>query len=191
MIRQLTIDDLSAASEMVGLKPRASGTAPITKVEFIENFKHYFLGEGSAHAFGYFENDELITFLCMGFFESKMRGKFWVIPALYTKRFTNVFNFKDSDMAYLMKAVFEFAESKGYYEFYYSVSERIMNAYERQWQRNSVMEIGRYDLILLDTVPAHTKPDFELHWRLMGEALKPDTIVIKKRILKPEFRKSS
>lgn len=188
MIRQLTIHDLDVASDMVEIKPRTSGTAPINKIEFIDNFKNYFLGEWPTYAFGYFENDELISFVCMGFFESKLRGKFWVIPALYTKRFTKVFNFKESDMAYLMKAVFEFAESKGYYEFYYSVAERIMNAYERQWQRNSVMETGRYDLILLDTVPAGTKPEFELHWRLMGESLKPDTIIIKKRVLKPEFR---
>ena len=57
MIRQLTIDDLPAASDMVELKPRTSGTAPIKKSEFVNNFKNYFLGEWPTHAFGYFEND--------------------------------------------------------------------------------------------------------------------------------------
>lgn len=187
MIRLLNKSDLPAALEMIELKSRTSGTVPVTKDEFIENFTHYFLG-GESYALGYFEEDELVTFLCIGFFESKKRGKFWVIPALYTKKFKQVFNFKDSDTAHLLKEAFKFAEDRGYYEFYYSVSERIMNAYERQWQRNSVMETGRYDLILLDTVQPNTKPETELYWRLMGKTTKPDPIVIKKRVLKDQYR---
>jgi len=188
MIRLLTEADLPAASEMIGLKSRTSGTVPVTKDEFVDNFTHYFTGNETSAALGYFENDELICFVCLGFFESKMRGKFWVIPGLYTKKFKQVFSFKNNDMAELFKAAFEFAESKGYYEFYYTVAERVMNAYERQWQRNSVMETGRYELILLDTIPPNTQPEQELHWRLMGKAVKPDTIVVKKRVLKEEFR---
>jgi hypothetical protein len=189
MIRELIIQDLPTAIDMVGLKPRTSGTVPISQDAFIENFNVYFSGSEKTKAFGYFDNDQLVCFVCVGFFESKMRGKFWVIPALYTKNFKQVFNFKDPDMASLLKFAFEYAESNYYYEFYYSVAERIMNAYERQWQRNSVMPIGRYDLITLDQVPAFTKPEFELYWRLMGEEIKPDTIVIKKRVLKEQYRK--
>lgn len=190
MIRELTMTDLPAASSMVGVKPRTSGTVPISKNDFLEGFSMYFAGSDTMKSFGYFENDELICFVCVGFFESNMRGKFWVIPALYTKNFKQVFNFKDPDMASLLKYVFEFAENNYYYEFYYSVAERIVNAYERQWQRNSVMPVGRYDLITLDKVPAFTKPEFELYWRLMGEEEKPDTIVIKKRVLKEQYRKT-
>lgn len=189
MIRELTSDDLSVASSMVGLKPRTSGTSPITQQHFVESFGQYFLGNDNTKAFGYFQDGELICFLCVGFFESKMRGKFWVIPALYTKNFKPIFNFKDPDMALLLKYAFEYAESKNYYEFYYSVSARIVNAYERQWQRNSVMPTGRYDLITLETVPPNTKPEFELYWRLMGEEEKPDPIIIKKRVLKESYRK--
>jgi hypothetical protein len=190
MIRELTIHDLDEASKMVGLKPRTSGTSPVSKGDFLEGFSMYFAENDTMKAFGYFENNELICFVCVGFFESKMRGKFWVIPALYTKNFKQVFNFKDPDMALLLKFVFEYAENNYYYEFYYTVAERIVNAYERQWQRNSVMPVGRYDLITLDKVPANTKPEFELYWRLMGEEEKPDAIVIKKRVLKEQYRKS-
>lgn len=190
MIRELTLSDLDEASKMVGLKPRTSGTSPVSKGDFLEGFTMYFAGNDTMKAFGYYENNELICFVCVGFFESKMRGKFWVIPALYTKNFKQVFNFKDPDMASLLKFVFEYAENNYYYEFYYTVAERIVNAYERQWQRNSVMPVGRYDLITLDKVPANTKPEFELYWRLMGEEEKPDTIVIKKRVLKEQYRKS-
>lgn len=189
MIRELTLDDLTEASKMVGLKPRTSGTTPISQEQFVEGFGQYFLGEEKNKAFGYFQDNELICFLCVGFFESKMRGRFWVIPALYTKNFKPVFNFKDPDMALLLKYAFEYSEDKDYYEFYYSVSARIVNAYERQWQRNSVMPIGRYELLTIDTVPPNTKPEFELYWRLMGECEKPDPIIIKKRVLKEQYRK--
>jgi hypothetical protein len=37
MIRLLTIEDFPAALEMIELKPRTSGTVPVTKDEFIEN----------------------------------------------------------------------------------------------------------------------------------------------------------
>ena len=91
----------------------------------------------------------------------------------------------------MLKAAFEFAESKEYYEFYYSISERVMNVYERQWQRNSFMPVGRYDLTTLDTVSANTRPDHDLYWKLMGNQLKPDNIVIKKRVLKEQFRNTA
>jgi hypothetical protein len=39
-------------------------------------------------------------------------------------------------------------------------------------------------LTTLAVVPANTKPEFELYWRLMGQELKPDNIVIKSRKLK-------
>jgi hypothetical protein len=47
---------------------------------------------------------------------------------------------------------------------------------------------GKYELTTLDVVPANTKPEFELYWRLMGQELKPDNIIIKKRVLRQEFR---
>ena len=56
--------------------------------------------------------------------------------------------------------------------------------YERQWKKNSYAIQGKYDLTTLAVVPANTKPEFELYWRLMGQELKPDAIAIKARKLK-------
>ena len=76
------------------------------------------------------------------------------------------------------------AEEKGYFQYFYSIAERLERVYERQWKKNPWGFNGRYDLVTLDVVPANTKPEFELYWRLMGQELKPDNIVIKARKLK-------
>jgi hypothetical protein len=60
--------------------------------------------------------------------------------------------------------------------------------YERQIQKTQYIPIGRYEYIELATIPANTKPEKILYWKLMGEQMKPDTIIIKKRVLKPQYR---
>jgi hypothetical protein len=136
--------------------------------------------------YGYFENNKLISFVCIRMFENTMRGKFWVIPGLYTRDFKNYFNFKNSKIGELINYAFNYTESMGWYEYYYCTAERVMNVYERQWKRSHSY---RYEHILLDVVPPNTKPFYELHWRLMGQEVKPVPTVVKKRVLKQEFRK--
>lgn len=186
MIKFLTQDDLPACIEMAALKNRTAGTVPLTSEGFISAYEKYFHDSKDYRAIGYFENDILISFICLSMFENKMRGKFWVIPALYTKNFKSYFTFTDSGIGELIKKAFEYAESHEHYEYYYCTAERVMNVYERQWKR---INSPRYEHILLDIVPPNTKPHFELYWRLMGNEVKPDPIVFKKRVLKPEFRK--
>ena len=115
-----------------------------------------------------------------------MRGKFWVIPGLYTKEFNNYFTFNNAEIRDLFNAAFNYTESMGWYEYYYCTAERVMNVYERQWKKS---QSHRYEHILLEVVPPNTKPFYELYWRLMGQEVKPDPMVFKKRVLKPEFRK--
>jgi len=79
---------------------------------------------------------------------------------------------------------FDIAEGRGYYQYFYSIAERLERVYERQWKKNSYAIQGKYDLTTLAVVPANTKPEFELYWRLMGQELKPDNISIKARKLK-------
>jgi hypothetical protein len=133
---------------------------------------------------GYFEDDELISWITIGFYESKMRGKFWVISNFFSSVYTSYFNFNRPEFGMLFKAAFEVAEGRGYYQYFYSIAERLERVYERQWKKNSYAIQGKYDLTTLAVVPANTKPEFELYWRLMGQELKPDNIVIKARKLK-------
>jgi len=133
---------------------------------------------------GYFENDKLISWVSIGFYESKMRGKFWTITELFTTVFKERFSFSRPEFGLLFKQAFEMAEEKGYFQYFYSIAERLERVYERQWKKNPWGFNGRYDLITLDVVPANTKPEYELYWGLMGKELKPDNIVIKSRRLK-------
>jgi len=188
MIKLLTLEYLPDCMEIAALKNRTGGTVPLTLQGFIDAFEKYFLDDKFYRAVGYFEDDTLVSFLCISMFENNMRGKFWVISGLYTRNFKNYFNFKNAGIGDLINYAFSYTESMGWYEYYYCTSERVMNVYERQWKRSNS---HRYEHILLDVVPPNTKPYYELYWRLIGQEVKPDPMVFKKRVLKPEFRKIS
>ena len=182
----MTPENLLDCMEIASLKNRTGGTVPLTAGGFITAFEKYFQNDEYFIAIGYFENNVLISFLCISMFENNMRGKFWVIPCLYTRDFKSYFTFKGSGIGELIKFAFEYTEKRGWYEYYYCTAERVMNVYERQWKKS---QSNRYDHILLDVVPANTKPFHELYWRLMGQEVKPDPMIFKKRVLKHEFRK--
>ena len=168
--------------QIVFSRKRISGTTPISPE------RYQTLQEESKSKddviIGYFEDDELISWITIGFYESKMRGKFWVISNFFSSVYTSYFNFNRPEFGMLFKAAFEVAEGRGYYQYFYSIAKRLERVYERQWKKNSYAVQGKYDLTTLAVVPANTKPEFELYWRLMGQELKPDNIVIKSRKLK-------
>jgi hypothetical protein len=186
MIRFLTMDDLPDCMKIAPLKNRTGGTVPLTLEGFLGAFEKYFQDDEFCRVIGYFENNELVSFVCIRMFETTMRGKFWVISGLYTKNFKSYFSFNHSGIGELIKFAFDYAESRGWYEYYYCTAERVINVYERQWKRS---HSHRYEHILLDVVPPNTKPFYELHWRLMGQEVKPVPMIVKKRALKQEFRK--
>ena len=161
---------------------KISGTTPLSPERYHD------IREGAksndAVTIGYFEDDELISWITIGFYESKMRGKFWVISSFFSSVYTSYFNFNRPEFGMLFKAAFDIAEGRGYYQYFYSIAERLERVYERQWKKNSYAIQGKYDLTTLAVVPANTKPEFELYWRLMGQELKPDNIAIKARKLK-------
>jgi hypothetical protein len=175
--------------EIFKIRPRVGGTVPISNETFIDTYTKYFENNDHSCAFGCFENDELISWIAIGFGDTKHTGRFWVISSLYTTRFTTYFSFNNEEIGLLIKTAFEFAESKKYYEYYYTVSSRISKVYETQIRKNKFIPIGRYDFIELDEIPANTKPSTELYWKLMGQETKPDPTIVKKRVLLPEFRK--
>jgi hypothetical protein len=185
MIKFLTLSDLPACTEISALKSRTAGTVPLTMGGFIDAYEKYFNNDEHYRAIGYFKNDTLVSFLFISLFENNMRGKFWVIPGLYTKEFNNYFTFNRAEIRELFTAAFNYTESMGWYEYYYCTAERVMNVYERQWKKS---QSHRYEHILLDVVPPNTKPFYELYWRLMGQQVKPAPMVFKKRVLKHEFR---
>jgi hypothetical protein len=168
--------------QIVFSRKRISGTTPISPERY-QDIQEAAKSNDSV-IIGYFEDDKLISWVTIGFYESKMRGKFWVISNFFSSVYTSYFNFNRPEFGMLFKAAFEVAEGRGYYQYFYSIAERLERVYERQWKKNSYAIQGKYELTTLAVVPANTKPEFELYWRLMGQELKPDNIVIKSRKLK-------
>ena len=168
--------------QIVLSRKKIGGTTPISPERY--NLLKKETQNNDCAIIGYFEDDKLISWLTIGFYESKMRGKFWVISNFFSSVYTSYFNFNRPEFGMLFKEAFEVAEGRGYYQYFYSIAERLERVYERQWKKNSYAIQGKYELTTLAVVPANTKPEFELYWRLMGQELKPDNIVIKSRKLK-------
>ena len=74
MIKILTTHDFQSCVDMVGVKPRTSGTTPVNKEDFVDTHYQYFDNLENRYALGYFEENTLICFLCLGFFENNSRG---------------------------------------------------------------------------------------------------------------------
>jgi hypothetical protein len=190
IVKRLLGDEyFSKCLEISKIRPRVGGTVPISEETFKEVYTKYFEDNENTYVFGCFNDDELISWIAIGFAETPLTGKFWVISTIYTTRFTQYFSFNNEEIGLLIKTAFEFAESKNYYEYYYTVSSRISNVYEKQIQKNKFIPIGRYEYRKLKTVPPNTRPESELIWRMMGQETKPDATIVKKRVLRPEFRK--
>jgi hypothetical protein len=163
-------------------RKKIGGTAPVSPEQY--DILTDQAQSNNTITIGYFEDDKLISWINIGFHESKMRGKFWVISNFFSSVYTSYFTFDKPEFGMLFKKAFDIAESKGYNQYFYSIAERLERVYERQWRKNSYAIQGKYELTTLAVVPANTKPEFELYWRLMGQELKPDNIVIKSRKLK-------
>lgn len=174
--------------EIAKLRPRVGGTKPIPEESLVELYTKYFTENDNYHAFGCIEDGKIVSWIGIVLMENKARGRFWVITALYTTLFRDYFSFNHEEIGLLIKEAFNLAETKKYYEYYYFVSERIATVYESQYRKNKYVQTGRYDLVELDRVPANTQPAVDLYWKLMGQETKPDTIIVKKRVLRDMFR---
>lgn len=188
MIKQLSLFDFDRALEIARLKPKTGGTKPISDEQFEELHKKYFIGSGVHFALGYFEDNQLISWVAFGLHENTSRGKFWYISFLYTSKFHNQFSFNNPEIGLLIKSAFSVAEDLGYYTYFYTIAKKFETVYDRQWSKNKFVQTGRYDLEIIGEIPANTEPTIDLYWRLLGSETRPDTMVIKKRILRPEHR---
>lgn len=180
MIIHLNYKHYDQCMKMLDLKNKIAGTTPSLNIESQkEKLKKFFDSDNQYCSFGIIENGEVTSWMTIFFEENKTRGKFWGISTFFTNKFSNYFTFKFNGP--LLRTVIDFAESKEYWQFYYSLSERINNAYSLQWSKSNLERRSNYTLKDLAIIPAFTKPESELYWRLMGEEIKPDNIIIKYR----------
>ncbi len=190
MIKILTKEHFQDCLRIKQLRPKIGGATALSDEAFAEGYEKFFKQEADKIAIGYFEGEELISWMTIGLYESSYRGKFWVVPCFFSKNQQTYFSFNSTDLKALFSEAFRIAEEKKYYTYYYAISEKISRVYDKQWQKNSFLPTGRYILTTLDVVPPMTQPDQSLYWKLMGEELQADATVIKQRVLKQEFRSS-
>jgi hypothetical protein len=124
----------------------------------------------------------------LAFLENKSRGRFWVMPGIYTSRTYNLFSFNKPEIGSLIKLAFETAESNEYYEYYYSIAKQVSEVYEKQINKTTYIPLNRYERIDLALVPANTIPTVDLYYKLLGAQTRSHDMMIKKRVLKEEFR---
>jgi len=184
----LTEEYLEQCIDIAKAKAKISGI----RTEFTQKTQEFITGcltpNDKSCSIGYIEDGALHSWISLGFAEGPKDGKVWAITALYTRDIGNYFSFNNLKIGLLTKKAFEIAEGNKYYTYYYSISNRLERVYETQWKKNKLGFHGRYDMSLVAVIPPNTKPESEIYWRLMGQELRPESIAIKCRVLKPEFR---
>lgn len=184
MIKILEYSDKEYCLSIVKAQVKISGTKPIDSSLQESNFEKFFTDDRYVNI-GYYENNELNSFLTIGFYQTIKYGNFWIIINVVNINKGNYFSFKRPEFSELFSTAFKLAESKGYYQYYYSVSKKISKIYEKQWGKyNPLNYHGVYELKDIAVVPANTIPNDELYWGLLGYETKPHDMYIKARIKK-------
>lgn len=185
-IKRLLNDSLfDQAMTIISKKNKIAGTRPNNIDNLKEFYQKYFKKNNNYITFGYFNKNKLISFIMLAFVENK----FWIIPGIYSNLQRNIFSFNNEEIGLLIKHSFEYAENKGYYEYYYSIAKHLSNVYENQINKSKFIPLYRYDRITLSVIEKNTIPESNLYYKLLGEEKKPHDMIIKKRSLKLEFRK--
>jgi hypothetical protein len=189
-VKILTDQDYRDALKIASLKSNTTGRSAVSLETLNNKLSRYFIkeNEDDCLAIGCFDRDELISWIAIIFVENKSKGRYWAITSLYTTKFTNFFSFNNPEIGLLIKHSFEIAESRKYYQYYYSIAEKVAKVYETQIQKTTYIPIGRYDYLEVERIPPNTQPESPLYWLLIGGTLKPDTMIIKKRVLREKYR---
>jgi hypothetical protein len=185
MIKHLTKDDIPYCLSVISAEHKISGTTPLDSNRQI-NYLDYCIDNPTKYSvLGYFENDQLISWINIGFYEGPTYGKFWVLLNLFSTKKRGYFSFKNAEISELIATAFNVAESKGVYRYFYCVSEKISKVYEAQWaKKNPLNYHGVYELEDIAVIPANTIPDSKMFWKIMGEQMRPHAMYIKSRIRK-------
>ena len=180
-IEKLSVKHFLDCADMVVDKTKIAGTNPPNVSVLFKGLEKYFLSDINYHVFGFFDNTKLESFITISLQETIARGKFWLITNFYSSNTSNFFTFDKKHFGDLVRVVIDFAENLGYNKFYYCISEKIDKVYEKQWAKNTRSRNYNYNLETVAVIPPNTIPDDKVYWKLMGEDLKKDTMIIKYR----------
>ena len=185
MIKQLTKDDIPFCLSVMFAHHKVSGTRPLSKDLQEEHLSNCINNPDKYKVLGYFEDEQLVSWISIGFYDGPKYGKFWVVLDLFSTKKRGYFSFKNPEISELLSSAFNLAESLGVYQYFYCVSERISKVYESQWAKKNPMNYhGVYELRDLAVIPANTIPESNLFWGMMGRETRPHDMYIKIRIKK-------
>ena len=95
MIKQLTKDDIPFCLSVISAENKISGTTPLDSERQINYLNHCIQDTDKYRVLGYFENDQLISWINIGFYEGNTYGKFWILLNLFSTKKRGYFSFKN------------------------------------------------------------------------------------------------
>ncbi len=178
---------LEQAVAMTRLKEKHGGLQANWMADWNTIFKKYLGPSPYYMLLGAFEGDKLVSFLGLAFYNKSDPA--WFIVFMFTTVFNNKFSFNRPDIGPLVKTAFEIAERRHYWNYYYSLAKKHELLYDRLWSKNQYMPTGRYETRIEVEIPPYTPMERDRYWRLMGQRVHDVDVVIKRRILRHEFRR--
>ena len=191
MIKILNIEHFSDAMSIFNLKEKAGGLKKPNSDSLIHLYLKYFLSDYRFIALGYFEEEQLISWVCSSFIpslDSRFVGS-WNITGLYSKKFDNTFSFNRPEIAPLIKTSFEIAEHRHYWRYYYTISVKHQELYDKLWKKNNFLKTGRYDTVVERVIQAENDAFYKaIYGPIIGNREYTEDFVVKKRTLTHDYR---
>ena len=120
--------------------------------------------------FGIGEPDNLDAVMGIGF-TIRRDIPAWFVSFLFgnPERANTHFSYKAWGLWNMVTHAHQLGEALGFKRYYYGTGKNISKVFERKWlQEATDYPVERYDKSLETIIPAHTRPDDELIWGLMG-----------------------
>jgi hypothetical protein len=186
-VRDLTTIDLDSIMDIVREKTKITGI-DINKYDLlyfkneISRFLEPYPNKDLGRVIGYFENNELISFLAQQFTE---RGPMWYMTMLGTKS-SHRWNYRLNGLEHCWAYAMARAENAGIYKIVYALPTSWARTQRRTLKTSDVWQ--KYDLYYDCIIPAGSMPVWPEHKNVFGSIVKEHDVLIKTAILKNEFR---
>jgi len=114
----------------------------------------------------------------------------WYIQKAITRRTERVQSAGNRNgLVEVMQHAIDFAEKRDCFQYIMAYPKRYYLAHKRIWPKYVKQRQERYDSVVMNIIPANTRPAHLDQWMwLMNSALWPTDLVVTMQYLRPEFR---
>ena len=186
-VKDLNLGHLDAIMDIIRPKNKITGIH-IEKYDLsffedqISRFLEPYPNKELGRVVGYFEDEELISFLTQQFTE---RGPMWYMTMLGTKS-SHRWNYKLNGLEHCWNYAMTRAERNEIYKIVWSMPVSWSRTQRRTIKTSDVWP--RYELYYDCIVPAGQLPKWPEHKNVFGQMIKDHDVLIKSAILKNEYR---